>query len=307
LVEAARAHGVALGLWFAPDSTNDYALFEQDAEVILKFYRTLGVRHFKIDGVRTVSALGEDRLRSFFERVAQGSNDQVIFDLDITAGLRPGYFGLLPVERLFVENRYTDWHGYWPHQTLRNFWKLTRWIDPRRLRMEFLNATRNPDKYPDDPLAPSKYPVETLFASVMLGAPLAWLEVSHLPGELIDRLSPLIALWREHRAELSSGDILTLGEAPDGWTWTGFASVDHEDRHIHVLVFRECHDSATVSWKLPTSPELQWKVHPISGKGSARMAENQSLAVEIPEQRDFVWVHLERNGFRVRSLYFTLG
>lgn len=42
LVEAARAHGVALGLWFAPDSTNDYALFEQDAEVILKFYRTLG-------------------------------------------------------------------------------------------------------------------------------------------------------------------------------------------------------------------------------------------------------------------------
>jgi alpha-galactosidase len=294
LVGNARELGIALGLWFAPDSTNDYALFEQDAAVILNLFRTIGIRHFKIDGVCTVSVLGEDRLRSFFEIVAKGSDNQVLFDIDITAGIRPGYFGLMSTGRLFIENRYTDWHGYWPHQTLRNFWKLTRWIDPRRLRMEFLNPARNLDKYLDDPLAPSNVPIETSFAAVMLGAPLAWLEASNLPTDAIERLARLVALWREYRIELTNGDILTLGEVPDGWTWTGLASVDPKDRHMHVLVFRECNPVPKAKLQLPTPEGLSWKIHHIAGSGIAVIRNDKTLVVEIPERGNFVWIRLER-------------
>ena len=86
-----------------------------------------------------------------------GSSGQVVFDLDVTAQTRPGYFGAMEAGPLFVENRYTDWHRYWPHQTLRNLWKLSRWVDPRRLRMEWLNHTRNTEKYANDPLAPAAW------------------------------------------------------------------------------------------------------------------------------------------------------
>ena len=76
------------------------------------------------------------------------SKGKVVFDLDVTAEIRPGYFGVPDAGPIFVENRYTDFHRYWPHQTLRNLWKLAQYVDPLRLRMEFLNNTREPSSIP---------------------------------------------------------------------------------------------------------------------------------------------------------------
>ena len=54
----------------------------------------------------------------------QESGGRVVFDLDVTAEIRPGYFGVPDVGPIFIENRYTDFHRYWPHQgTLRNLRK----------------------------------------------------------------------------------------------------------------------------------------------------------------------------------------
>ena len=60
-----------------------------------------------------------------------------MFDLDVTAEIRPGYFGLPDIGTLFVENRYAKHCSWWPHQTLRNLWSLAEVVDPVRLRMEF--------------------------------------------------------------------------------------------------------------------------------------------------------------------------
>ena len=100
------------------------------------------------------SRAGEQNLRKLFDRCLTESQGQIVFDLDVTAETRPAYFGLPTVGPIFVENRYTDWHKYWPHHTLRNLWQLAHYVDPLRLRMEFLNNTRNADKYAGDPLAP---------------------------------------------------------------------------------------------------------------------------------------------------------
>lgn len=97
---------------------------------------------------------------------------------------------------LFVENRYSDYITYWPHLTLRALWSLSAVMDPIRLRMEVLNPLRNREKYGDDPLAPSAYPAETLFAIVMPANPLGWFEIQNLDPATVAAWKPLVSAWK---------------------------------------------------------------------------------------------------------------
>jgi len=51
LVEQARARGMNFGLWFAPDSSNNFANWRRDADAILHLHRDAGVHYFKLDGI----------------------------------------------------------------------------------------------------------------------------------------------------------------------------------------------------------------------------------------------------------------
>ena len=134
IVKAARDAGLKLGLWYAPDSSDDFANWNRDADQLLAFHRTLGINFFKLDGVKIRSKTGEINFHKCIDRVLKESGGAVVMDLDVTAQTRPGYFGMLQSGPVFVENRYTDWHRYWPHHTLRNAWLLSKVIDPQRLR-----------------------------------------------------------------------------------------------------------------------------------------------------------------------------
>jgi alpha-galactosidase len=238
VVAALAAHGMSLGLWFAPDSADDCANWKRDAEQVLSLWRRQGVRHVKIDAVEMRSKAGEANVRRFYEYVLSESGGEICFDPDVTAGVRPGYWGLMDVGPIFVENRYTDWHNYWPHHTLRNLWQLAHYIPPSRLRMEFLDASRNGDKYPDDPLAPGQYAPDTLFATVMFSSPLAWCEVSRLPPAYVERIAPLVAVWKRLREALLAAPVIPIGEEPDGYAWTGFQTLSDTQRD-YALVFNE--------------------------------------------------------------------
>src|SRR5690606_35823746 len=148
----------------APDSADDFANWRKDADAILALHREHGVDYVKIDGVKAHTKRAEANLWSFFRTVLEATSGAVVFDLDVTAEIRPGYVGLMAVGPLFVENRYTDWRRYWPHATLRNLWQLSWWIDPTRLRIELLNHLRHAEQYGDDPLAPARYTPAYLFA-----------------------------------------------------------------------------------------------------------------------------------------------
>ncbi len=242
LVEYAQQNGLKLGLWFAPDSYDDFSNWEKDTNFILETYQKFGIEHFKLDSIKADTETGCLNLQKFFSAVNELSGGNIVFDLDITAGVRPGYFGALQVGPLFIENRYTDWGNYWPHQTLRNLWKLSHWIDPKRLRMEFLNNTRNANHYEGSPIAPVKYAPSTLFATVMFSNPLGWFEVSNLPAKYIEEVSPLVKIWKDCREEMFSGHIIPIGGAPDGIEYTGFFSA-HKDRQCcYFLIFREMHE-----------------------------------------------------------------
>lgn len=292
VIEAAHAKHMKLGLWFAPDSQDGSIHWERDADLVLDNFRKLGVEHVKIDAVEIPTRQAEANLRKFYDKVLLGSDGRVTFDPDATAGLRPTYFGSPNVGPIFVENRYTDWQTYWPHHTLRNLWKLSQYVDPLRLRMEFLNNTRNVAKYADDPLAPSKYQPDYLFASVMASSPLGWFEVSNLPEDYVTSVSKLVKIWKRERSQWYSGNLIPIGSMPNGKSWTGFASVGNDRKSGYLLFFRELNDTSSWSTPLPMFCKGPLRLTPLAGNGSAELTEN-ILTVKIPKPMDYLWLKVE--------------
>lgn len=289
LVEAAKAKGMKFGLWFGPSAEESMKYWEADADLLIDAYQNQGVRYFKVDAIRTDTRLAEQNLENMYQKVLQASDGEVVFDPDATAGIRPTYFGNPQVGPIFVENRYTDWGNYWPHRTLRNLWSLAHYIDPLRLRMEFLNHTRNTEKYGDDPLAPARYTPDALFATVMFSSPLAWFEVSSLPESYFEEASPLIHTWKKEREAIFSGDIVPIGERPDGRSWTGFASVAHDRQSAHLLIFRELNEEKEWSTTIPFLEADKLSVLPLGGSGQAEFRDGK-LHLEIEESLQYLFL-----------------
>jgi alpha-galactosidase len=292
LVDAARAKGMKFGLWFGPDAENDMENWERDAEVLLGAFDKEGVEYVKIDAVEMKSPAAEKNLHKFYAKVLAETEGRVVFDADATAGLRPGYYGTNNVGPIFLENRYTDWHTYFPHHTLRNLWTLGPYVDPVRLRMEFLNNARNADKYEGDPLAPAAYPPDTLFATVMFASPLGWFETSNLPEKYFETIPPLVKAWKKERAEIFSGHIIPIGQAPDGNVWTGFSSTAKDRKSARVVVFRELNGEASWSTGIPLLDAGNAKVTVLGGKGSASF-KGGKLEVEIPDTLQYLFLRIE--------------
>lgn len=289
LVDAANEKGMKFGLWFGPDAENDMANWEKDADVLLAAFEKEGVEYVKIDAVEMKSREAEANLNRFYTKVLEQTKGRVVFDADATAGLRPGYFGSIHVGPIFLENRYTDWKRYWPHHTLRNLWTLSGYVDPVRLRMEFLNQVRHKDAYKGDPLAPANYPPDTLFASVMFASPLGWFEVSNLPENYFETIPPLVAAWKKEREAIFSGHIIPIGSAPDGNVWTGFSSVSKDRKSARLVIFRELNEESRWSTELPLFDLKDAEVTVLGGKGSA-IFENGTLTTTIPDQLQYLFL-----------------
>ena len=241
--------------------------------------------------MKSTSPKCEERLRDLFQRVLTESKGEVTFDLDVTAEIRPGYFGAMQTGPLSVENRYSDWHRYWPHQTLRNLWKLAQYVDPLRLRIEFLNNARNGQLHPDDPLAPARYSPAYLFATTMFANPLGWFEMSNLPPSYFGELPPLVRRWNREREGIFRGTILPIGDVRTATSGTGFASVAEDRRSAYLLVFRELNDAAEWSATVPLLESGPLRASVLGGTGTAEVAGGV-VRVRIPQPQSFVWLRL---------------
>ncbi len=290
VVDAAKKAGVELCLWFNPSVQNDFEDWQKDAEAMIEMYRLYGVKVFKIDGVSVSSKTGEKRLRMMFDKVVSATNSEAIFNLDVTAGRRGGYFYLQEYGNIFLENRYTDWGNYFPFSTLRNVWMLSKYVPPEKIQVEFLNKWRNAGKYGGSVLAPSNYSFEYLFAVAMAGQPLAWFEATGLPEEAF-ALSGLIGEYKKISRQFHGGVILPIGDEPSGFSWTGFQSlVDGENGF--VLIFRERNANAKKRINLYGGENCIFEFKPVfSGRGKAFNAVSDGFGgVEfcIDKENDFV-------------------
>jgi alpha-galactosidase len=162
------------------------------------------------------------------------------------------------------------------------------YVDPLRLRIEFLNNTRNQELYSDDPLAPAAYTPEYLFAATMFCNPLGWFEVSNLPPDYIKGVAPLVRVWKEHRAAIFRGHIYPIGKAPNGAAWTGFAASNEVDNYVYVLLFRETNDRAEQSVQFPVQPSATATCVTLAGEGTLRGLDGKLLAnIPAPQQYFF--------------------
>lgn len=290
IVDKARGYNIDLGLWFHPSNHNGYENWKQDSEILVHLYREYGIKYFKIDGIKLDSKRAEMNLRKFFSRVMEETNGMVSFNLDATADKRGGYHYLYEYGgNIFLENRYTDWANYYPYWTLRNLWMLSKYIQPEKLQIEFLNPFRNKDKYPKgDCQAPAKIPLDYQFAITIPGQPLAWFEASGIPHRGQEILKPLIKEYHKHSRDFHEGIILPIGEEPSGRSWTGFQSI-HGDTGF-FLVFREFTEKKEArmdSW-LAEGEKIHYSILMGSGSDfSAITGANGKITFALPSKHSF--------------------
>ena len=288
IADCARRKGVRLGLWFGPDSTDDAVNWERDARCLLAFHCKDGIDYFKLDSMKTSGMIAYQRQKKLFDMLIRESNGKIVVDMDVTAEKRPGYFGLMTAGPLFVENRYTDWGTYWPHQTLRTLWSLCEVVDPIRLRMEVLNPRRNVEKYGANPLAPAAYPEETLFAIVMAASPLGWFEVQNLSPSTVAAWRPLVAAWKQERDGMSECNVIPVGAKPDGLSWTGFVFVPRRaSAKGYALLFRELSQDSDFQIDFTHYVPSLSEVTVLYGSGKAN-----KLGVSSVRPLGFVWLGL---------------
>jgi hypothetical protein len=288
IIKTANASGIEICLWFNPSKKNNYENWERDADILIDFYNTYGIKVFKIDGIELTGKTAELNLRKFFNKVQKATEGKVVFNLDVTAGRRMGYFYFLEYGNLFMENRYTDWGNYYPHHTLRNLWMLSKYIPAEKIQVEFLNKWRNTNKYQqNDPLAPLNIPFEYQVASTFAGQPLAWTEVSQLPKQAFG-IQDLLKSYKKIQHDFHTGLIMPIGQEPNGLNWSGFQSVG--DKKGYVLIFRAYSDHVNKKIKthLPASTSVVFKAAFGDGKSfEAKTDKEGFIEFSLPEPFSF--------------------
>lgn len=290
IVRKAAEYGIELGLWFGPDSSDDFANADRDIETLWGLYQTYGVRYFKLDGIEIRSKLGEMRFTHILEELTERSRGKICFNLDVTAGDRFGYLYYPQYGTLFVENRYTDWGNYYPHNTFRNLWALSAVLPARRMQMEVLNPRRNREKYEGMPFAPAEYAMDYLFASVLPANPLIWMEVSHLEAEDAGLLARIIAIYKPYARELFESRVIPVGQSPNGRHFSGYVCRSADGSAGHLLLFREQTEQAEYAFRLPETLK-QAELSVIYQSAPAEFScEGPYIRVSYTRPLSFVWL-----------------
>lgn len=293
IVKRGKELGIEICLWFNPSVQHDYADWQKDAQAMIDLYNEYGIRTFKIDGLAIPTKESEINLRKLFDTVLEKTNNQVVFNLDATAGRRAGYHMFTEYGNIFLENRYTDWQNYYPYWTLRNLWQLSKYVPAEKLQIEFLNKWRNQEKYGNDVFAPANYSFEYLFATTMAGQPLAWFEGSGLPKEALS-VSKQIAAYKKIQHDFHEGVILPVGEEPSGRSWTGFQSVGVGKGYL--LIYREQHPESSYPVKTWLPAGTTVKCTPVLGSGKAftqTVDRNGTVEFMLPDVNNYVMYKYE--------------
>ncbi len=289
VVKKGKELGVEVCLWFNPSKDKSNENWEKDANALIGLYKKHGIRTFKIDGVNLPDKTAELNFRKFLDKVNQTTNNQVVFNLDVTAGRRGGYHYFNEYGNLFLENRYTDWTNYYPYTTLRNLWMLSKYVPTEKFQIEFLNKWRNADKYTNDPFGPANYSFDYLFAITMAAQPLAWFEGTGLPAEALEVGAPVIKKYREIQTDLHKGSIFPIGDEPSGRSWTGFQSV--QEGKGYFIIFREANVDQKCEMQTWLTEGKTIKFTPVVGNGTpftSIVGKNGAVAFELAEKNSYV-------------------
>ena len=290
VVDKAREYGIEFGLWFSPDSSNDFENYEKDVATLMNLYNTYGIRYFKLDGVKIRNKLCEMRFIKLLEELTNLTHGDMRFNLDVTAEDRFGYVYQPQFGTLFVENRYTDFTNYFPHNTFKNLWNLAHVIPTRRLQMELLNTRRNTKNYEGVLFAPNTYSPDYLFATVMVANPLFWMEMSNLHDDYAETLAKISTVYKNYKQEIFASRVIPIGEMPNGMAFSGYACENKDAKVYNIILFREATNEDTYTFKL-TKDISKLNAEKIYQNSDIEYEINgDSITVKFGEQRSFIWL-----------------
>lgn len=256
----------------------------------MNLYNKYGVRYFKLDGIKIRNKLCEMRFIKLLTELTNRTKGDMRFNLDVTAEDRFGYMYMQQFGTLFVENRYTDFPNYFPHNTFKNVWNLAHVIPTRRLQMELVNTRRNTEKYEGVLFAPNTYSPDYLFATVMVANPLFWMEMSNLDNQDAEILAKISGVYKSYKKELFASQVIPIGEMPNGMSFSGYCCVAPDKKSAHLILFREASKEDEYSFELPIN---------IAGKNTKTIYQNAPAKISVNEnnvtvkfgnKRSFVWV-----------------
>lgn len=304
VVREARRHGVRLGLWFSPDVHRQFATWREEARVLLGLWRRFGIDVFKIDTVLLRSLDADENMDALLRTVFEESRGRVTFNLDITAGLRWGYFRNTEFGNYFLENRYVQWGNYWPWRTLRNLWQLSLFVPTRKLQIEICDVERPPRMpapgerkipgregrtySPRDPTRPAAAGQAYAAAVALFANPLVWAEAKGFSPAGRAALAPVMGLWRRIHGEVLSGQVWPIGDEPDGFSFPGFQSVGGGGRGVAVL-YREYNKTARHAFSLRDVPPGRYRITPVWPEGDpsvVRLGRDPRLVVDFDHPHD---------------------
>lgn len=290
--EVSQENGIELALWVAPSFNQEYRDWESMVRILFDFYRKYGIKMFKIDAVKIRTKLAEDNLRKMVKTLREQSKGEIIFNFDTTNGQRPGYFMFLEYGNVFLENRYVYGMGigYHPEDVLSNFWTLAQYTRSQTLQIEIpSHEDVNHDFYTArGKIQPDKYPAEYWAAIALFANPLLWLAPSAISAQLISTYRKIMELHLKYRDRIFAGEIIPVGDKPDGNAFTGFQSHDINMGTGFLIIYRELNGPQQKEMDLKLIAGCKVVFESLSDDSNPVVKDiNSSPIFELPEPASF--------------------
>jgi len=297
LVKQSHASDVKLALWIAPSFNCEYRDWQESSDIIFGFYQKYNIKMFKIDSIKMRTKEAEDNLEKLLADLRARSNGEIFFNLDTTNGQRPGYFMFLEYGNIFLENRYLHRKTvcpYHPESTLKNIWRLSKYVRPQTLQVEVGNPHAICyEAYEGYQMtAPDVYPTEYWLAITLFFNPLIWLAPSQLPSGTKKVFRKMIELHRKYRTRIFDGEIYPLGDEPTGGAMSGFISTNAAGTKGFVLIFREYAGPESAFWDIPFIKKGPLKTTEVasSAGGSLTVLESGKFHVQLAKPSAYLLV-----------------
>ncbi|MBN2851649.1 MAG: alpha-galactosidase [Clostridia bacterium] len=281
--QVAKEHNIELALWLGLDCNCMYRNYLEQADIIYDMYRTYGIKVFKIDIMKLRSYESEENIEKLFRLLREKSNGEIIFNLDVTADKRSGYFMFNEYGIIFLENRYDIADNYKPYLTLKNQWDLANYIPLQNLQIEFLNVKEN------------DYDHEYMLGITLFANPLCWFEPSGLSDEIMNVYQHVLSIYKGERNAIQRGAVMAIGDRPDNKSYTGFISYNGDERYCYLLLFRENNEEGkyTYTVDLLKDKKMIEIEYILNSKYGNMVIENERISVFFSEKRSMMLVKLK--------------
>jgi len=281
--KTANKYNIKLALWIGLDCNSMYRNYKEQANIIYKMYKKYDIKVFKIDIMKLRSYESENNIRKLFQILRGKSKGEIIFNLDVTADKRSGYFMFNEYGIIFLENRYAidkikRPNSYEPYLTLKNQWDLANFVPLQNMQIEFLNINK------------CTYEKDYLIGITLFSNPLCWFEASNLDKNTIEIYSEIIKTYKKYRKQIQGGFIMSIGQRPNNKSFTGFISYNKSKKHAYLLLFRENNEINNFIYNIDLFKEKNIQnIEYIINKNNGKITiKDSDLMLDINKKRSFI-------------------